>query len=174
MSDINHGNREVICSICIVMGLWTLGARFCEGPVVLAQGIARPDLPEQASRPDTFDGDTWLVLRPVDYVWVACAIGANVLFFVRMIILFAYGYGIRYFDWVYQHRKLREIARKQTSERRRRIFNLINVLIPVLLIIAGIVLFLARMAVPIVRGLVVPTLNRVIQRISSLMNSLWS
>ena len=83
--------KVVAISFYIMMFMCALRALASTGTIVLAQGITRPDSAEQAAEPDTFDGDTWLILRPVDYFWVACTIGANVLFFARMIILFAYG-----------------------------------------------------------------------------------
>ena len=120
MSNISHRSTEPICSVCVVMGLWALGAQSCEGSVVLAQGITRPDSAEEAPGTDTSDEDSGLVRKPIDYVWMICGILLAVLWCVRRVIVLAYGYGHRirfHIRGGYDRRFLREIAGKQTSER---------------------------------------------------------
>ncbi|MHC4425732.1 MAG: hypothetical protein ACYSYV_06525 [Planctomycetota bacterium] len=152
---------------CGAVFLWTLGpwavfsapdSRYTPAPrygspIMFAQGRGQPDSAEQASERDVSDEDAWMVRRPIDYVWITCAVVVTVLLFVRTIILFACGYGIRCcYDWGYDQR-LREIARRQGSERRRLLLNLINILIPVLFISGALMLLLWRTAPTVLRGL---------------------
>ena len=125
--------------------------------MVLAQGIVRPDLAEQTSGPDTSNEDARLASEPVLYVCMTCGISFVVLWYARKVIVFAYGYGrgMRfYLIGAYDGRHLREIARKQTSQRRRRLFNLINILIPVSWLACALVGILGFIVIPGVRTMI--------------------
>jgi len=90
---------------------------------------------EQSSESDISDEDSLSPWKPAFYMGVACAIGLSILNIVRKIIVVAYGYKkILIPVSSYDRRSLSEIARNQTSQRKRRFFNLINTFIYVLVI----------------------------------------
>lgn len=115
----------------------------CAYHILFGQNIIQTVVMEKSSGDDTFDDDSWSPWRPAFYVGVAFAIGLNVLYFVRKIVVVAYGYKkIRIPAFGYDRRSLSEIARSQASERRRWLFNLLNTLIYVLVISMVISFFL--------------------------------
>lgn len=107
---------------------------------------------------DFSNKDPWLVLRPVDYLWIACAIGANVVFIIRKVILVTHGYKISN-NINYDHNKLQELANKSSSHTVKTFFTLINILFPAL-IISGIILIVLFRAIPEI----IPGLIKVIKR----------
>ena len=103
--------------------------------ILLGQNITPVAMEEQSSESNTSDDDSWPTWNPAFSVLVACAIGLSVLNIVRKIIVVAYGYKkIRIPVSSYDRISLSEIARNQTSHRRRRFFDLINTFIYVLVI----------------------------------------
>lgn len=105
----------------------------CADHVLFGQNITQTVVTEQSSGDDASDNDSWSPWRPPFYIGVACAIGLNLLYIVRKIIVVAYGYKkIRIPVSSYDRRSLSEIARNQASERRRWLFNLPNTLIYIL------------------------------------------
>jgi len=148
--------KVVAISFCAVMLLCTLGARSCVGSVVLAQGITRPDSAEEAPETETPDEDSRLVREPVFYVCMTCGIICAVLWYARRLVVVAYGYGheIRFHIGGYDRRYLWEIAGKQTSERRRWLFSLINILVPVFWIATVLVGLLGYMVIPMARAMI--------------------
>ena len=79
-----------------------------------------------------------MYINNLDYVCISCIVLVNILFFVRKYIVTSYGYGISIIDISYDRKRLKEIA-KQASNNKRLLFMTINFLIPALFII-GIVI----------------------------------
>jgi len=82
---------------------------------------------------ENIDKDSWMSWDPIFCLFIACVIILNILFFARKLILVAYGYKTGY-SLRGDRKKLQEIARKETSETRRWLFNLANTLLYVLTI----------------------------------------
>ena len=125
---------------CLGLGLLLfsstcVGGIFCANHILFGQNITPVAMEKQSSESNTSDDDSWPTWNPAFSVLVACAIGLSVLNIVRKIIVVAYGYRkIRIPVSSYDRISLSEIARNQTSQRRRRFFNLINTFIYVLVI----------------------------------------
>ena len=117
--------------------------------VLFGRNVIGAVVAEPAFGHDISDEDPWLVLGPVDYVWLACGIGANVLFFIRKIIVIAYGYALRFYGWGYDRERLREIARKQSSGKLQLFFTCINNLIRVMIISSIVILVCWRAVIPL-------------------------
>ena len=74
-------------------------------------------------------------LRIIDYLLIFYIVLINVLIYTRIFIVAAYDQGIKFrnvfIDIGYHHRRLKEIAKQHTSKKKRLIFSIINILIPV-------------------------------------------
>ena len=119
----------------------------CNVNLILSLVFLKTVLAEPSLGDDFSNKDPWMVLRPVDYLWIACVIGTNVLFIIRKVIVAAYGYKILFYGFNYDHSKLQELANKCNSHTVKTIFTWINILIPVL-IISGIILIISCRVIP--------------------------
>jgi hypothetical protein len=74
-------------------------------------------------------------IRIIDYLLIFFIVLVNVLIYTRILIVAAYDQGIKlrniFIDIGYHHRRLKEIAQQHTSQKKRLIFMIINILIPV-------------------------------------------
>ena len=71
----------------------------------------------------------------IDYLLIFFIVLVNVLIYTRIFIVAAYDQGIKlrniFIDISYCHRRLKEISKQHTSPKKRLIFTIINILIPV-------------------------------------------
>jgi hypothetical protein len=88
--------------------------------------------------------DCSIALGWPDYVCAGCLLFANVLFIARKIILSVHGYGIGFFDFGYDHRRLRKVARCQVSVNRYLLLTFINILFPIMFISGIFILIFSR------------------------------
>jgi hypothetical protein len=79
-----------------------------------------------------------------DQIWIGLVSASVILFFVRKTLLARYGYGIGIMDYGMDARRFATIARSASSTAKRRIFRVINVLIPLLFLGAILILLLVR------------------------------
>jgi hypothetical protein len=83
----------------------------------------------------------------LDYVWISNIVIAHVLLFIRIFIVAAHDQNIKlrnlFIDIGYEHRRLKEIAKQQSSKNKRIVFTAINILIPFLFISAFFIMIIS-------------------------------
>ena len=85
-----------------------------------------------------------IVVTWKDYIWITCTLAMIALFVVRKIVLAWHGYGISLIDYGSDGRRLRAIARKERSPLFSRLLQAINLLIPILFVLALVIVILSR------------------------------
>jgi hypothetical protein len=133
--------------LLVVPGLWTaffppdsnIAARFSARQIMFAGTRDRAVLAEWPSRREV----SQVIVGILDVIWINCVIWVGALHFIRRQILWRHGCPMGLEGWLFPWRdaqKLQEIAEAEASEVRRVVFEWINTLISILIIVGCIVM----------------------------------